>query len=94
MPRHNVAWALADTEHASGGEHAEEEEEDEKNQPRPNPEQHLTPFSIVHRSGTGKQKRQHRHKPRSLRRQRHAIQIDSEQLDSNASLKETEENNS
>ena len=80
MPRHNVAWALADTEHASGGEHAvkelEEEEEDAKNQPRPNPEQHSTPFSIVHRSGTGKQKRQHRHEARSLRRQR--LQSDSE----------------
>ena len=82
MPRHNVAWALADTEHAPGGEHAveelEQEEEDERNNHAQTPEQHSTPLSIVHRSGTGKQKRQHRHVPRSLRRQRHAIQGDSE----------------
>lgn len=82
MPRHNVAWALADTGHAPGGEHAveelEEEEEDESNNHAQTPEQHSTPFSIVDRSGTGKRKRQHRHVPRSLRRQRHAIQSDSE----------------
>lgn len=82
MPRHNVAWALADTGHAPGGEHAveelEEEEEDERNNQAQTPEQHSTPFSIANRSGTGKRKRQHRHVPRSLRRQRHAIQSDSE----------------
>ena len=82
MPRHNVAWALADTGHAPGGEHAveelEEEEEDERNNHAQTSEQHSTPFSIVDRSGTGKRKRQHRHVPRSLRRQRHAIQSDSE----------------
>ena len=81
MPRHNVAWALAHTGHAPGGEHVveelEEEEEDERNNHVQTPEQHSTPFSIVHRS-TGKRKRQHRHVPRSLRRQRHAIQSDSE----------------
>ena len=27
MSRHNVAWALADIEHATGGEHSEEEVE-------------------------------------------------------------------
>ncbi|XP_068754040.1 uncharacterized protein C14orf93-like [Montipora capricornis] len=79
MPRHNVAWALADTEPASGGEHSvEEEEEDERNNHTPTPEQHSTPVSIAHRSGKGKRKRQHRHTPRSPRRQRHAIQSDSE----------------
>ena len=71
MPRHN-----ADTGHAPGGENAEEE--DERNNHAQTPEQHSTPFSIVDRSGTGKRKRQHRHVPRSLRRQRHAIQSDSE----------------
>ena len=43
MPRHNVPWALADTEPAPGGEHSVEEleeEEDERNHHTPTPEQH------------------------------------------------------
>ena len=86
MPRHNVTWASADTGHTPGGEHAVEE--DERNNHAQTPEQHSTLFSIVDRSGTGKRKRQHRHIPRSLRRQRHAIQSDSEYLQ--PSFKETE----
>ena len=49
MSRHNVAWALADTEPATGGEHSEEEEEEnERSSHSPTPEQHSTPVSIVH----------------------------------------------
>ena len=44
MPRHNVAWALADTEPAPGREHSVEELEEEE-------EKHSTPISIMHRSG-------------------------------------------
>ena len=84
MPRHNVAWALADTEPATGGEHSveelEEEQEDERSNHTPTPEQHSTPVSIVHtcRSDKGKRRREHRHTPRYPRRQRHAILSDSE----------------
>ena len=82
MPRHNVAWALEDAECAPGGEQSveelEEEEENERNNYTQTPEQHSTPVSLVHRSGKGKRKRQHRHAPRSPRRQRNAIQSDSE----------------
>ena len=50
--RHNVG-----TEHPPGGEHAveelEQEEEDERNNHAQTPEQHSTPFSIVHRSEKG-----------------------------------------
>ena len=49
MFRHNVAWALADIEPATGGEHSEEEvEEDERSSHSPTPEQNSTPASIVH----------------------------------------------
>lgn len=82
MPRHNVAWALADTEPATGGEHSveelEEEEEDERNNHTPTPRQHSTPVSIAQRSNKGKRRREHRHASRSPRRQRRAIQSDSE----------------
>ena len=47
MSRHNVAWASADIEPATGGEHSEEEvEEDERSSHSPTPEQHSTPVSI------------------------------------------------
>lgn len=81
MLRHNVAWTLADTEPVTEGEHSVEEleeEEDERNNHTPTPGQHSTPVSIVHRSEKGKQKRENRHAPCSPRRQRHAIQSDSE----------------
>ena len=49
MFRHNVAWALADIEPATGGKHSEEEvEEDERSSHSPTPEQHSTPVSILH----------------------------------------------
>ena len=59
MPRHDVAWALADTEPATASEHSveeleEEEEEDERNNHIPNRGQLSTPVSIVHRSDKGK----------------------------------------
>ena len=82
MPRRNVPWAIADIEPATGGEHSVEEleevEEDERSSHNPTSEQHSTPVSIVRRSDKGKRKREHRHAPRSPRRQRHAIQSDSE----------------
>ena len=62
MARHNVVWALADIEPATGGEHSEEEvEEDERSSHSPTPEQHSTPVSIVHicRSDKGKRRREH-----------------------------------
>ena len=47
--RHNVAWAIADIEPATVGEHSEEEvEEDERSSHSPTPEQNSTPASIVH----------------------------------------------
>ena len=64
MSRHNVAWALADIEPATGGEHSEEEEEeDERSSHIPTPEEHSTPVSIVHtwRGDKGKRRREHRH---------------------------------
>lgn len=82
MPRRNVPWAIADIEPAAGGEHSVEEleevDEDERSSHTPTSEQHSTPVSIVHRSDKGKRRREHRHAPRSPRRQRHAIQSDSE----------------
>ena len=45
MSRQNVAWALANIEPATGGEHSEEEE-DERSSHSPTPEQHSTPVSI------------------------------------------------
>jgi len=79
MPRRNVPWAIADIEPATGGEHSVEEvDEDERSSHTPTSEQHSTPVSIVHRGDKGKLRREHRHAPRSPRRQRHAIQSDSE----------------
>ena len=81
MFRHNVAWALADIEPATGGEHSEEEvEEDERSSHSPTPEQHSTPVSILHtwRGDKGKPRREHRHTPRSPRRLRRVIQSDFE----------------
>lgn len=82
MPRHNVAWALTDIDPATGGEHSvqelEEVEEDERSNHTPTPDQHATPVSIMHRSDKGKRRREHRHATRSPRRQRRAIQSDSE----------------
>ena len=78
LPRHNVAWALADTEPATGGEHSAEEEDDERNNHTPTPRQHSTPVTIVQRSDNRKRRREHRHAPRSPRRQRRAVQSDSE----------------
>ena len=79
-PRHNVAWALADIEPATVGEHSEEE--DERSSHSPTQEQHSTPVSIVHactcRGDKGKPRREHRHTPRSPRRLRRVIQSDSE----------------
>ena len=47
MSRQNVAWALADIEPATGGEHSEEKVgEDERSSHSPTPEQHSTPVSI------------------------------------------------
>ena len=76
MSRHNVAWALADIEPATGGEHSEEEvEEDERSSHSPTPEQNLTPASIVHtcRGDKSKPRMEHRHTPRSPRIQRRVI---------------------
>ena len=83
MSRHNVAWALADIEPATGGEHSEEEmAEDEKSSHSPSPEQHSTPVSIVQtcRGDKGKPRREHRYTPCSptCRRLRRVIQSDSE----------------
>ena len=81
LPRHNVAWALADTEPATGGEHSAEEleeENDERNNHTPTPGRHSTSVTIVQRSDNRKRRREHRHAPRSPRRQRRAIQSDSE----------------
>ena len=51
MPTHNVAWALADIEPATGGEHlVEEVVEDERSSYSPTPEQHATPVTIMHTS--------------------------------------------
>ena len=65
MPRHNVAWALADTDTATVSEHSveelEEEEEYERDNHIPNPGQLSTPVSIVHRSDKGKRSWEHRH---------------------------------
>ena len=83
MFRHNVAWALADIEPATGGKHSEEEvEEDERSSHSLTPEQHSTPVSIVHtcRGDKSKPRMEHRHTPRSptCRRLRRVIQSDSE----------------
>ena len=81
MSRDNVAWALADIEPATGGDHSEEEvEEDERSSHSPTPEQHSTPVSIAHtfRGDKDKPRREHRHTPRSPRRLRCVIQSDSE----------------
>ena len=44
MPRHNVAWASADTKPATGGEHSVEKvEEDRRSSHSPTPEQLSTP---------------------------------------------------
>ena len=81
ISRHNVAWALADIEPATVGEHSEKEvEEDKRSSHSPTPEQHSTPVSIVHtcRGDKGKPRREHRHTPRSPKRLRRVIQRDSE----------------
>ena len=83
MPRHNVAWALADTEPAAGGEQSVEEQEEEEDQMSSHtttPEQLSTPVSIVHTgtSAKGRRRRERRHAPPSPRRRRCAIQSDSE----------------
>lgn len=81
MPKHNVAWALADIEMETGGEHlVEEVKEDERSSHSPTPEQHSTPVTIRHtcRGDKSKRRRENRHAPRSPRRQRHVIQSDSE----------------
>ena len=81
MQKHDVAWALADIEMETGGEHlVEEVEDDERSSHSPTPEQNSTPVTIMHtcRGDNSKRRRENRHAPRSPRRQRHVIQSDSE----------------
>jgi len=81
MPRHNVTWALADTEPATGREHlVEEVEEDETSSHSPTPEQaqHSTPVPFVNRGGKSKRRRLPRCAPCSPKRQRRVIESDSE----------------